>query len=79
MRQGACEEAPGETFGPGGQRLVPTGGYDLSAQTPGPRTDVDHMIGAADGVFIMLDDQQRVAPVAQALQGVEQDPVIARV
>ena len=37
------------------------------------------MVGVANGLFVMLDDDQRVAAVAQGTQGVEQQVVVARV
>ncbi len=44
-----------------------------------PRTGahVDHMIRPADGVFVVLHHHQGVALVAQLVQGVEQDLVVA--
>ena len=42
------------------------------------RPDIDDVVGAADGVFVVLDHHQRVALVAELAQGVEQDPVVAR-
>ena len=43
------------------------------------RADVDQVVGPADGVLVMLHHHQRVALVAQLMQGVEQDAVVARV
>ena len=37
------------------------------------------MAGRADGVFVVLNHQQRVAFAAQGLQGVNQNAVITRV
>jgi hypothetical protein len=37
------------------------------------------VVGAADGVLVVLDHQQGVAAVAQGLEGVEQQAVVARV
>ena len=42
-------------------------------------TNVDDVVGVADGVFIVLHHHQRVALVAQALQRTQQDLVVARV
>ena len=61
-----------------GERCMRARGDDVSAQAPGARADIDHIVGAADGVFIMLDHQQGIALVAQCDQGVEQHLVIAR-
>ena len=42
------------------------------------RPDIDDVIGAADRVLVMLDDDERIALVAELLQRVEQDLVVAR-
>ena len=39
---------------------------DLAAVLAGARADVDHVVGDADGVLVVLDDQHGVADVAQA-------------
>ncbi len=43
------------------------------------RTDVDHVVGRADRLLVVLDDDQRVAQVAEANQGVDQPSVVALV
>ena len=43
----------------------------------GAGTEIDEMVGAADGLLVVLDHQQGVAPVTQFLQGVEQQFVVA--
>jgi hypothetical protein len=45
----------------------------------GAGTEVDDEIGAPDRRLVVLDDQHRVAEVAQLLEGVEQHGVVARV
>ena len=40
--------------------------------------DVDDVVGAADGVFVVLHHHQRIAHLAELVQGVEQDGVVAR-
>ena len=51
--------------GDGGARLQQlahrTGHHDLSPVLAGLRADVDHPVGSTDGVFVVLDDDQRVA------------------
>ena len=42
------------------------------------RADVDDVVGAADRVLVVLHHHQRVAHVAQLVQGVQQDLVVAR-
>ena len=51
-------------------------GHDLAAEA-GARTDVDPVIRAADRRFVVFDDDQRVADVAQRLEALEQ-PVVVR-
>ena len=54
-------------------------GDDVATDLAGARPEVDHMRGAADGVFIVLDHHQSVALVAEGFQGMKQDLVVARV
>ena len=44
--------------------------------SPGPRPDVDHPVGGPDRVLVVLDDDQRVAQVAQPEQRLEQPVVV---
>ena len=41
---------------------------DLSAEVPGAGPEVDHVIGRADRLFVVLDDEHGVAEIAQAAQ-----------
>ncbi len=52
---------------------------DLAAMDAGARAHVDDMVGAADRVLVMLDDDDGVAEIAQALEGDEQHVVVALV
>ena len=52
---------------------------DVAAEASGARPEVDHVLGAADGVLVVLDHDQRVALGAEARERVEQDLVVARV
>ena len=54
------------------------GGYEFAAQTPGAGAEIDHVVRALDGLLVVLDDEHRVAQVAQARQRVEQALVVAR-
>ena len=45
----------------------------------GAGADIDHIIGDADGVLVVLDDDDGVAEVAQPLERVEQAGVVALV
>ncbi|MNJ72879.1 hypothetical protein D3C81_1853990 [compost metagenome] len=44
---------------------------------PGTGADVDHVIGGADGVFVMLNHDHRVTEVAQVDQRFQQAFVVA--
>jgi hypothetical protein len=52
-------------------------GDDLSAMHPGTRADIHHVVGHADGVFVVLDHDHRVAHIAQVAQGAKQAFVVA--
>ncbi len=51
---------------------------DAPAQPSRAGTQVDHVLGAADGVLVVLDHHQRVALGAELGERVEQDLVVAR-
>src|SRR5437879_1910383 len=48
----------------------------LTAMHTRARTKVNDVIGATNGVFIVLDDQHRVAEIAQAFQRLQQSLVV---
>ena len=54
-------------------------GDDLAAMDAGGRADVDDVVGLADGVLVMLDDDHGVAEVAQVVERVEQAGIVALV
>ena len=41
---------------------------DLAAMHAGARADVEHLVGGANGFFVVFDDQHGVAEVAQVLE-----------
>ena len=47
--------------------------------TPAPGPEIDDVIRRADRILVVLDDDHRVADVAQAMQRVEQALVVALV
>ena len=64
----------------GGQQVLDgAGDDDLAAVLARARADVDDPVGGADGVLVVLDDDQRVAEVAQPDQGLDQPAVVALV
>ena len=54
-------------------------GHDLAAAHAGPGAEVDDVVGRPHRVFVVLDDDHRVAQVAQPGQGGQQAVVVARV
>ena len=52
---------------------------DLAPVDAGAGAEIDHVIGGADRVLVMLDHDHRVAEIAQALQRFEQPVVVALV
>ena len=54
-------------------------GDDMAAVLAGARADIDDPVGRAHRLFVVLDDDQRVAEIAQALQRVDQAGVVALV
>ena len=51
----------------------------MAAMDAGAGADVEHMVGDADGVLVVLDHDHGVAEVAQPLQGFEQPRIVALV
>ncbi len=51
--------------------------HDLAAVDARAGTDVDDPVGGADGVLVVLDDDERVAEVAQLDQRLDEAPVVA--
>ena len=70
---------------PGNRRRVPhdfvdrAEGDDFAAMLPGPRTEIDDVIRGAHRLFVVLDDDHRVAEVAQLLERRQQARVVALV
>lgn len=52
---------------------------DVAAVLAGAGADVDDPVGDLDGVLVVLDDDERVAHVAQPDQGLDQPVVVALV
>ena len=69
----------GDAVGIGHDRLGRAFGDDVAAMDAGARPHIDNPIGGADRLLVVLDDDDRVAEVAQPLQGREQPPVVALV
>src|SRR6202048_2255856 len=54
-------------------------GDDMPAMHAGAGADVEHKIGKADGVLVVLDHDHGIAEVAQPLQGFQQSRIVALV
>lgn len=52
-------------------------GDDGTAVHAGPRADVEHMVGEANGILVVLHHDHRVAQIAQMGEGLEQPLVVA--
>ena len=50
-----------------------------AAVNAGAGADVEHMVGGADGVLVVLDHDHGVAEIAQALERFDQPVVVALV
>src|SRR5215213_9680103 len=61
------------------QLLDGPGVDDLTAVLAGSRADVDRPVGDPDGVLVVLDDDEGVAEVAEAEQGLDEPVVVALV
>ena len=60
------------------QLLDSADGHDLAAAHAGAGPEIDHVIGAANGVLVVLDDDQRVAVLRELGQRIQQHLVVAR-
>ncbi len=78
-RLAARQVGAGQRVGAVEQVLDRAGHDDLAAVLTGARADVDDPVGGADGVLVVLDDDERVAEVAQPGQGLDQPAVVALV
>ena len=54
-------------------------GDDAPAVDARAGTDIDDVIGSADGVFVVLNDDDGVAQIAQAQEAIQQAGVVALV
>src|SRR5262249_7261841 len=54
-------------------------GHDLASMAPGPRAEVDDAIRGTNRLLVVLDDEDRVAEVAQLFQRRQQARVVALV
>ena len=75
----AGEVLPRDRVGVLEQALDGAGVDHLAAVLAGPRADVDDPVGRGDGVLVVLDDDERVAEVAQPGQRLDEPVVVALV
>ena len=52
-------------------------GHHLAAMDAGARAHIDYMVGGEDRLLVMLDDDDAVAEVAQAVERLEQPRIVA--
>ena len=51
-------------------------GHEVAAGVAGAGAEVNHEIGAADGVFVVLDDEDGVAEIAKVFERAEQTRIV---
>ena len=76
---GAGEIAAGERLGAGHDLLGRAFGDDVAAEAAGAGAEVEDVVGVADGVFVVLDDEDGVAEVAELFEGLDEAVVVALV
>ena len=69
----------GDAVGVGHNCVGGTLGDEVPAMDPRTRSHIDDPIGDADRLFVVLDDNDRIAEVAQPLQRPQETPVVALV
>ena len=77
--QHAGEILASQAFGVGHDVIDRAFGHDFAAVDAGTGADVHNMIGHADGVFVMLDDDHGVTEIAKTFQGFQQPVIVALV
>ena len=82
-RDGDCQFAgqilSGQAFGRFAKVFERSLRDDFAAANPRPRTEIDDVIGRAHRFLVVFDDDHRVSLVAEVLEAVEQQAVVARV
>ena len=71
--------APGERLRAGhdlGGRAL---GNHLAAQTARAGAEIEDVVGVADGLFVVFDDQHGIAQVAQFFQSLDEPVIVALV
>ena len=72
MQDAGCagEIAAGERAGAGHDVCGRAFGDDVAAELAGAGAEIEDIVGVADGVFVVLDDEDGVAEVAQRFERV---------
>ena len=78
MRERILEEAPGDGRGIVLELFDGADGHDFAAAHARAGPEIDDVVGAANGVLVVFDDDQRVAVLRQLGQRIEQHLVVAR-
>ena len=69
---GAGEIAAGERSGRRHDLLRCSFGDDDAAETAGAGAEIENVVGVADGVFVVLDDEDGVAEIAKAFERLDE-------
>ncbi len=78
-RPPAAEIIAGERVLGAGDLVGRTGGGDLAAAIAGARAEIEQIIRGADDFAVVLDDDQRIAEIAQVRERAEEPLIVARV
>ncbi len=79
MLAGSGEIAAGQRFGTGHDLFRRALGDDVAAEPAGAGAEIEHVVGVANGFFVVLDHQHGVAQIAQALERLDEAVVVALV
>ncbi len=74
---GSGEVAAGKRGGAGHDLFGRAFSDDVSAQAPSPWSQIKNKVGAADRVFVVLDDEDGIAEVAQLFEGSDEAFVVS--
>ena len=78
MGERRSEEAAGDRFARAHELGSGAFGDDAASLASRAGSEIDHVIGAADRLFVVLDDHQRVALRFELAERVEEHSVVAR-
>ncbi len=78
MLQRFAQEPARRRPGIGDQILYGAGANDLTPSDASGRTEIENIVGATNGLFVVLHDDQRVAIARECRQRIQQNFIVAR-